>query len=143
RGHRRGDAGRAGRVRGGAAAAGGPGPVVKRARVGAAIFLAWAGALGWLVKREYFRTTSERLAEAALSVPPGAVYFRLDLGGQQVGFASSTVDTLANAIRVQDVLTMDVSALGRLHRTTAQSDATLSRALRLESVTGEFAGDSG
>ena len=108
-----------------------------------AIFAAWGASLGWLVKREFFRTTGARLAEAALSVPPGAVYYRLDLGGQQVGFASSTVDTLANAIRVQDVLTMDVSALGRLHRTTAKSDATLSRALRLESVTAEFDGDIG
>ena len=108
-----------------------------------AIFAAWGASLGWLVKREFFRTTGARLAEAALSVPPGAVYYRLDLGGQQVGFASSTVDTLANAIRVQDVLTMDVPALGRLHRTTAKSDATLSRALRLESVTAEFDGDIG
>jgi len=108
-----------------------------------AIFAAWGASLGWLVKREFFRTTGARLAEAALSVPPGAVYYRLDLGGQQVGFASSTVDTLANAIRVQDVLTMDVPALGRLHRTTAKSDAALSRALRLESVTAEFDGDIG
>ena len=108
-----------------------------------AIFAAWGASLGWLVKREFFRTTGARLAEAALSVPPGAVYYRLDLGGQQVGFASSTVDTLANAIRVQDVLTIDVPALGRLHRTTAKSDATLSRALRLESVTAEFDGDIG
>ena len=108
-----------------------------------AIFAAWGASLGWLVKREFFRTTGARLAEAALSVPPGAVYYRLDLGGQQVGFASSTVDTLANAIRVQDVLTIDVPALGRLHRTTAKSDAALSRALRLESVTAEFDGDIG
>ncbi len=108
-----------------------------------AIFAAWGASLGWLVKREFFRTTGARLAEAALSVPPGAVYYRLDLGGQQVGFASSTVDTVANAIRVQDVLTIDVPALGRLHRTTAKSDATLSRALRLESVTADFDGDIG
>ena len=108
-----------------------------------AIFAAWGASLGWLVQREFFRTTGARLAEAALSVPPGAVYYRLDLGGQQVGFASSTVDTVANAIRVQDVLTIDVPALGRLHRTTAKSDATLSRALRLESVTADFDGDIG
>jgi len=116
---------------------------VKRARVGAAIFLAWAGALGWLVKREYFRTTSERLAEAALSVPPGAVYFRLDLGGQQVGFASTTVDTLPTTIRVRDQLILDVPAAGVLHRTKARSDALLSRALRLQSVSSAFEGDVG
>ncbi len=55
-----------------------------------AILGAWAASLGWLVKREFFRPTGTRLAEAALSVPPGAVYYRLDVGGRQVGFASST-----------------------------------------------------
>src|SRR2546427_12270875 len=140
--HRRGVARGPGGVRGGAAARGVGGLVTRRGWA-IAIFAAWGASLGWLVKREFFRTTGARLAEAALSVPPGAVYYRLDLGGQQVGFASSTVDTLANAIRVQDVLTMDVPALGRLHRTTATSDATPSRALRLESVTAEFDGDIG
>ena len=55
-----------------------------------AILGAWAASIGWLVKRELFRPTGTRLAEAALSVPPGAVYYRLDVAGQQVGFASST-----------------------------------------------------
>lgn len=108
-----------------------------------AIFVAWAASLGWLVKREFFRTTGARLAEAALSVPPGAVYYRLDLAGQQVGFASSTVDTAGNTIRVEDVLVLDVPALGALHRTTAKSTATLSRALRLQSVDATFDGDIG
>src|SRR5207249_1889077 len=105
--------------------------------------VARAGSLGWLAWRELFRTTSARLADAALSVPPGAVYYRLDIGGQQVGFASSTIDTAGSAIRVEDVLVLDVPALGVLHRTTAQSRATLSRALRLEDVQATFDGDVG
>jgi len=109
----------------------------------AAILIAWAASLGWLVRREFFRTTGERLAEAALSVPPGAVYYRLDLGGQQVGFASSTVDTSGGTIRVEDILVLDVPALGALHRTTAKSTATLSRALRLQDVEATFDGDIG
>ena len=107
------------------------------------ILVAWAGSLAWLAWRELFRPTSARLAEAALSVPPGAVYYRLDIGGQQVGFASSTIDTAGSAIRVEDVLVLDVPALGVLHRTTAQSRATLSRALRLEDVNATFDGDVG
>jgi hypothetical protein len=116
---------------------------VTRRRWAIAIVVAWGASLGWLVKREFFRTTGERLTEAALSVPPSAVYYRLDLGGQQVGFASSTVDTFTSTIRVQDVLLLDVPALGTLHRTAAKSDATLSRALRLQSVTADFNGDIG
>jgi len=109
----------------------------------ALILVAWAGSLGWLARRELFRSTGARLAEAALSVPPGAVYYRLTIGGQQVGFASSTIDTSGSTIRVEDVLVLDVPALGVLHRTTAQSRATLSRALRLQDLDTRFDGDLG
>ena len=47
-----------------------------------AILVVWVAALGWLVRREFFQSTGARLAEAALSVPPGAAYYRLDVGGQ-------------------------------------------------------------
>ena len=109
----------------------------------ALIFVAWAVALGWLARRELFRSMGARLAEAALSVPPGAVYYRLAVAGQQVGFASSTIDTSGSTIRVEDVLVLDVPALGVLHRTNAQSRATLSRALRLQDLDTRFDGDFG
>jgi hypothetical protein len=108
-----------------------------------AILGAWAASLGWLVKREFFRPTGTRLAEAALSVPPGAVYYRLDVAGQQVGFASSTIDTQATSIGVTDILVLRIPALGVLHRTAAMSRATLSRTLRLERVDARFDGDLG
>jgi len=116
--------------------------VTRRGWAGA-ILLAWVVSLGWLMKRELFPPTGARLAEAALSVPPGASYYRLDVAGQQVGFASSTIDTLGTSIRVTDILVLQVPALGVLHRTTVLSRATLSRALRLEGVDVKFAGEPG
>jgi len=107
------------------------------------IVVAWALSLGWLVKRELFRSTGARLAEAALSIPPGALFYRLDLGGQQIGFASSTLDTVPDSIRVENVYVLDVAALGKLRRTTARSIALLSRALRLQRVEVTFDGDLG
>src|SRR5438034_3207621 len=106
-----------------------------------AILGAWAASLGWLVKREFFRPTGTRLAEAALSVPPGAVYYRLDVGGRQVGFASSTIDTQATSIGVTDMLVLRTAALGVLHRSVVLSRAVLSRTLRLEGVLARFDGD--
>lgn len=108
-----------------------------------AIVVAWALSLGWLVKRELFRSTGARLAEAALSVPPGAMYYRLELGGQQIGFVSSTLDTLPDSIQVVNVLVLEVAALGKLRRTTARSVALLSRALRLQRLEVTFDGDLG
>lgn len=106
-----------------------------------AILAAWGLSLGWLVKRVYFRSTGARLAEAALSVPPGAIFYRLEVGGQQVGFASSTVDTLTDSIRVTDQLVLDAAALGHVHRTIARSTAIVNRALRLQHVDATFDGD--
>jgi len=108
-----------------------------------AILGAWAVSLGWLAKRALFRPTETRLAEAALSVPPGAVYYRLDVAGQQVGFASSTIDTQATTIGVTDMLVLRTPALGVLHRTVVLSRAVLSRSLRLEGVLARFDGDVG
>ncbi len=105
------------------------------------ILAAWAVSLGWLVKREYFRSTGARLAEAALAVSPGALFYRLSVGAHQLGYSSTTVDTLADTIRVVDVLVIDVPALGRLQRTEGRSVATLDRALHLRAVTAEFDGD--
>ena len=108
-----------------------------------AILAAWVLSLGWLVKREVFRPTGARLAAAALAVPPGALFYRLDVGGQQVGYSSTTIDTLATSLRVENVFVLDVPAMGALHRTSARSTATLSRALRLETVETTFDGDLG
>ncbi|HEV2670439.1 MAG TPA: transglutaminase-like domain-containing protein [Gemmatimonadales bacterium] len=108
-----------------------------------AILIAWALSLGWLIKREVFRPTGARLAAAALAVPPGALFYRLDVGDQQVGYSSTTIDTLSNAIRVENVFVLDVPALGTLHRTSARSITMLSRSLRVQSVEATFDGDLG
>lgn len=108
-----------------------------------AIFAAWVLSIGWLVKREVFRPTGARLAAAALAVPPGGVFYRLDVGEQQVGWTSTTLDTFPDAVRVETAVMLDVAAAGKLHRTTSRSVAMLSRALRLRTVDATFQGDLG
>jgi transglutaminase-like putative cysteine protease len=116
---------------------------MSRSAWAAAILAAWGVGLGWLVKREFFRPTSARLSEAARAIPPGATYYRLDVAGQQVGFASSTVDTLGDSIRVNEVLILEVPTLGRMSRTSARSTAVVGRTLRLRSLAVRFDGDFG
>ena len=108
-----------------------------------AVLAAWVLSLGWLVKREVFRPTGARLAAAAMAVAPGGLFYRLAVGGQQVGYSSTTIDTLPDQIRVENVFVLDVPALGTLHRTTARSTTMLSRALRLQTVEATFDGDMG
>lgn len=107
------------------------------------ILAVWLGAVGWLVRRDYRPLQSDVLAEATLSLPPGATYYTLLLGGQQIGYASSTVDTLADEIRVEDRMTLEVPALGEMHHTDAQTEARLSRQMALRSFTATMRGDIG
>ena len=111
-------------------------------RHGAAVILVvWAIALAWLMKRVYFQSTGARLAEAALSVEPGATYYRLDVDGTQIGYASTTIDTLPDSLRVIEAQVTEVAADGRLHRTVSRSEARLSRTLRLETVEATYEED--
>lgn len=97
-----------------------------------AILVLWIGGLGMLVRREYFRPHIDRLAEAALRVTPGAVFYAVMQGDKQVGFASSTIDTSTAQIEQRDYLVADIPAGGSVHRATARTSVTLTRALRLK-----------
>src|SRR3954468_9393447 len=120
-----------------------------------AVLVAWIAGLGMLVRREYFRPNIDRLAEAALRVTPGAVFYAVLQGDKQVGFASSTLDTSTATIEQRDYLVADIPVGGKLHRATARTNVALTRTLRLKTfdvtveaddspmhIAGEVIGDS-
>jgi hypothetical protein len=107
----------------------------------AAVFVGvWVVALALLLRREYLRPAGERLAEAALSLPPGATYFAVTLGGTQIGYASNTLDTLIDTLRVVDLVVLEMPVLGELQRTEARTEIFLSRTLTLRSFTASVRG---
>lgn len=111
----------------------------RRGQVGIAVLLLWVAGLALLVRRELFRDSTERFAEAALRVAPGAVYFAVMHEDEPIGFASMTIDTSASAITVSDYLVSDVPVGRSYHRATASTTVRLTRALRLSTfeLTGE------
>lgn len=105
------------------------------------ILAVWLAAVGWLLKREYLSGDASALfANEPLNVSPTATYYRLVLGGQHIGFASSLVDTLPDAVRVQDLMVLDIPALGTIQRVEARTVAQLSRSLRLRTFTATLRG---
>lgn len=116
---------------------------MNRTTLGIAILLCWAAALGLLVRREYFKPRAIRLAEAAQTVGPGASYYTISMGSGPIGYASSTVDTLPDEIRVQDGMTIDIEALGSVRRTELLTDIRLSRDLRLRTFTASLTSPAG
>ena len=112
-----------------------------RAALAAAILVAWIAGLALFARRELFRAPAQRLAEAALRISPGASYFIVEQAGSRVGFASSTIDTVASGLQVTDYLVADLPIGGSAHRATAQSVVRLSRALALRDFRISFESD--
>jgi transglutaminase-like putative cysteine protease len=108
---------------------------VRRRGIAAALVLIWIVALALLAKRELMRPAGERLAEAVLTLPPGAAYFAVELNGTQIGYASTTIDTLIDRLRVVELVVLEMPVLGTLQRTEARTEIELSRSLVLRGFT--------
>ena len=104
----------------------------RRAAIAIGVIVAWLAGLGLLIHQEYFRPRLEELAEAALRVTPGAVYYAVMDGDRQVGFASSTLDTTATGIGLRDYFLTAASPGDTAGRHQSVTTIRLSRALRLE-----------
>ena len=104
-----------------------------RGLLAAGILTLWIGGLGLLTQRELFRPHTEQLAEAGLRVTPGATYFAVLQKGEQIGFASTIIDTASGGITLADYLVADLPIGGKLHRASARTIVRLSRTLRVTS----------
>lgn len=109
----------------------------RRGLVAGSILLCWGAGLGMLARRELVRPRTERLAEAAMRISPGATFYAVYQGDRQIGFASSTIDTSSTTARapsgltVSDYLVADLPVASRHHRAEARTTVHLTRALRL------------
>lgn len=103
----------------------------RRATIAALALGLWLAGIGLLVRRQYFRPNTERLAEAGLHVNPGGVYYGVMDRERQIGFASSTIDTVAKGITSRDYLVANVTDGGSTDKTVAETDVLLSRALHV------------
>jgi hypothetical protein len=112
----------------------------RRVRGAAAIVIvvAWAAALAGLVQRELVRTPGERLAEMARRINPGNVFYAVEQDGRRVGWASSTIDTLADSVSLRsdtialvDEMVADIPGAGTTQRSGTRTQIMLSRAFVL------------
>ena len=105
------------------------------------MLVAWAAGLAIFLRREIRNAPAHRLAEAALRVSPGAAFYRVEQDGRQIGFASSTIDTIPGGLQIIDYLAADLPVAGREHRATANSEVRLSRTLTLDEFRLSFESD--
>lgn len=99
------------------------------------ILVAWAGVLGYHVRREYFRPEAERLALAARTLPPGVAYYAVYRGEARVGRAQTEIDTLpaATGFFVREQVIVGLPSLGG-RETEMRTEAWYDGGLELDSV---------
>jgi hypothetical protein len=105
--------------------------VNRRVAVGAVVAVAWVGGMVALGRREFFRGETERMAQAALLIAPGAEYYGITQDSERVGYASSTIDTSGTGIHVTELLVADLPSPAGLRRLAARSLVNLTRGMRL------------
>lgn len=101
--------------------------------LGGGIVLAWLVMVGWQVRREYFQPELARLAEAALSLAPGVSFYTLTMGERTVGQATSRLDTVPTGFVLEDLMSLELPALGQTGAAVARTRVDLSAALVMES----------
>ncbi len=103
-------------------------------------------AVGWQVRREYFKPELARLAESAMSLAPGVTFYTLEMGGRAIGVATSKLDTIPDGFVLEDMMSLELPALGQTGTAVARTQVELSKTLRmrafdfgLDSEVGRFA----
>ena len=106
---------------------------MRRIHVSALVLVIWFAMIGWQVRRAYFQPELTRLAEAALSLAPGINFYTLRLGDRTVGQATSRLDTVSSGFELEDMMILDLPALGQTGSAVVRTRVLLSPALVMES----------
>jgi transglutaminase-like putative cysteine protease len=104
------------------------------------VVVAWISMLGLHVRREYFQPELARLAAATMALAPGTNFYTLTMNGRSVGQASSALDTVPDGFRLEDLMSLELPALGQTGTAVARTSVELSPALLMQAF--EFSLDS-
>lgn len=111
--------------------------------LGTGIVLVWLGMVAWQAREEYFQPELARLAEATLSLAPGVSFYTLTMGDRTVGQATSRLDTLADGFELEDLMSLELPALGQTGVAVARTRVKLSESLVMESFSFSMDSDVG
>jgi transglutaminase-like putative cysteine protease len=107
------------------------------------ILTAWVLVLAWQVRRNYFRPISVLLAEASANIVPSSSFYAIKLGGAQIGYAASRLDTLPDGFLLEDDMRLRVTALGSAVPAIARTQVWLDKDLGLRSFSFSLRSDFG
>ena len=96
--------------------------------------------MAMMVRSNANRSQTQQLSQVALRVQPATFYYIVERDGEQIGAASSTLDTTASTLVSEEYFVGDYPAgTGRLERTSARWQTRLTRGFRLADLTIDIA----
>jgi len=101
----------------------------------------WVVGLALLYRRSTFRSPEQSLAEAGMKVSPATYYYRLEQSNQQIGAASSALDTTTALLVATDFVRAVVPVGKDTLQMQARSVARFSRALSMKDFILKAEGD--
>jgi hypothetical protein len=111
----------------------------RRGALAVIIVALWLGGMTMMFRRNANRSESQQLAEVALRLQPATFYYTIDRAGQQIGAASSSVDTTANILVSEEYFVGDYPSGANVERTSARWQSRLTRGFRLADLTIDIA----
>ena len=111
----------------------------KRAVLAVIIVALWLGGMAMMARRNATRSEAQALTEVALRLQPATFYYIVERDGQQIGGASSAVDTTVNMLVSEEYFVGDYAATKSVERTSARWQTRLTRGFRLADLTIDIA----
>lgn len=112
-----------------------------RRTIALAIIGLWVVGLALLYRRSTFRSPEQSLAEAGMKVSPATYYYRLEQDNQQIGAASSALDTTTALLVATDFVRAVVPVGKDTLQIQARSVARFSRTLSMRDFILKAEGD--
>jgi hypothetical protein len=110
-----------------------------RAALAVVVVALWFGGLAAMHRRNANVSEAQQLAQVALRVQPETFYYTIERDGQQIGGASSALDTTANTLVSEEYFVGDYPAGKSLERTSSRWQTRLTRGFRLADLTVDIA----
>lgn len=104
----------------------------RRTVLGFLVLVVWAGMVAWQIRREYFQPELTRLLAATVNLAPGTNFYTIQMDGRAVGLATSRLDTIPTGFLLDDLLSLELQALGQSGGAVMRTQVQLSPALQME-----------
>jgi hypothetical protein len=113
----------------------------KRAAIAVLVVVLWIAGMAMMAHRNANRTESQQLAEVALRVQPATFYYTIERDGEQIGAASSALDTTAKSLVSEEYFVGDFRSdtTAVPERTSARWQTRLTRGLHLIDLNADVA----